>query len=175
MISVKMQDAINKQIQAEMYSANLYLSMSAYCEFKGVKGVGNWLRVQYQEETAHALLLLDYLKERGGKVQLAQVEAPPADFGTLTEVFTKVLEHEQHVTGLINQLYEVAIQEKDFAAQIFLQWFVNEQVEEEANATEILDKLAIIGDRGVDILYMDKELSTRVFVPPSIAATNSNG
>ncbi|SEO89529.1 ferritin [Propionispora vibrioides] len=172
MISEKMQKVLNKQVQAEMYSANLYLAMSSYCDFKGLKGFANWLRVQYQEETAHALLLLDYVKERGGKVEVLQIEAPAVEFGTMTEVFKTVLKHEQHVTGLINGLYEVAIQEKDFAAQIFLQWFVNEQVEEEANATDILGKLEVIGDSGVNVLYLDKELSTRVFVPPSISNAN---
>lgn len=167
MIGTNMQAAINKQIQAEMYSANLYLSMAAYCEFKGLKGVANWLRVQYQEETAHALLLLDYLNERGGKVELKTIDAPPSDFGTLTDIFTEVLKHEQKVTDYINKLYEVAIAEKDFAAQIYLQWFINEQVEEEANASEILSKLEVIGNTGVDVLYLDKELSTRVYVAPT--------
>lgn len=172
MLSEKMQKALNKQVQAEMYSANLYLAMSVYCDFKGLKGVANWLRVQYQEETAHALLLLDYVKERGGRAEVLPIDAPPAEFGTITEVFKAVLKHEQHVTGLINSLYEMAIAEKDFAAQIFLQWFVNEQVEEEANAADILNKLEVIGDSGVNVLYMDKELSTRVFVPPSIGNAN---
>lgn len=170
MISQKMQDAINAQIQAEFYSAYLYLSMAAYCENKGLKGFANWLNVQYQEETAHATMLLNYLNERGGRIRLAAIDAPPSEFGTLTELFEAVLTHEQHVTQLINKLYEVAINEKDFAAQIFLQWFVNEQVEEEANVSDVLNKLAVIGEKTVDILYLDKELSTRTFVDPNTTA-----
>ncbi|MDD4600317.1 Bacterial non-heme ferritin [bioreactor metagenome] len=171
MISQKMQDAINGQIQAEFYSAYLYLSMSAYCEGKSLKGFANWLNVQYQEEVSHATKLFTYLGERGGKVRLATIDAPPSEFGTLAELFEMVLTHEQHVTDLINKLYEVAVSEKDFAAQIFLQWFINEQVEEESSVGEVLDKLAVIGEKTVDVLYLDKELSTRVFVPP--AANNA--
>lgn len=167
MINQKMQDAINSQIQAEFYSAYLYLSMSAYCESKSLKGFANWLNVQYQEETSHATMLLNYLIERGGKVRLDTIDAPPSEFGTVVEMFEKVLTHEQHVTSLINKLYEVAVNEKDFAAQIFLQWFINEQVEEEASVGEVLDKLSVIGEKTVDILYLDKELSTRTFVPPA--------
>lgn len=171
MISQKMQDAINGQVQAEFYSAYLYLSMSAYCESKSLKGFTNWLNVQYQEETFHATKLLNYLIERGGKLRLDTIDAPPSEFGTLAELFDKVLTHEQHITSLLNKLYEVAVSEKDFAAQIFLQWFINEQVEEEASVGEVLDKLAVIGEKSVDILYLDKELSTRTFVPP---AANTN-
>ncbi len=171
MIGPTMQDAINNQIRAEIYSANLYLSMSAYCEAKGLKGFASWLRVQYQEETFHALKLFDYLKGRGGNVRMLDIPAPPQEFGTPLQVFEEVLKHEEHVTSLINELYELSIAEKDFAAQIFLQWYVNEQVEEEANATDILAKLNVIGNNSEALLYLDKELSTRVFVPPG---TNAN-
>lgn len=161
MISAKLQKAINNQIQAEMYSANLYLSMSGYCMSQNLKGFSNWLRVQYQEETAHALKLLDYLLERGGEVELQAIEAPPAEFGKPVEVFEKVLAHEEHVTSLINKLYEVAAEEKDVAAQIFLQWFVTEQVEEEASAGDILAQLRMIGDKTGGIFFLDKELAAR--------------
>jgi ferritin len=167
MINKRMQDAINKQIKFEIYSANLYLSMSAYIEGKNLKGIAHWLRVQYEEETFHALKLYDYLKSREGQVILQSIDAPPSEFGTPLETFQKVLEHEQHVTAAINNLYKVAIEENDFAAQIFLQWFVNEQMEEEANASDVIGKMKLIGDRGVDLLYLDTELSTRVFVPPA--------
>lgn len=170
MISQKMQDAINTQIQAEMYSAYLYLSMSAYCESKSLKGFANWLNVQYQEETFHATKLMAYLGERGGKVRLATIDAPPCEFGSMVELFEKVQDHEQHVTSLINKLYEVAVAEKDFAAQIFLQWYINEQVEEEASVGEVLDKLAVLGEKTSEILYLDKELATRTFVPPAANA-----
>jgi ferritin len=171
MISQKVQEAINGQIQAEMYSANLYLAMSVYCESKSLKGFANWLKVQYQEEMSHATKFITYLLDRNGKVRIATIDAPPSEFGTLSELFGKVLDHEQHVTQLIGKVYEVAVAEKDFAAQIFLQWFINEQVEEESNASEVIDKLAVIGEKTADILYLDKELSTRTFVPP---ADNTN-
>lgn len=165
MISQKMQDAINGQIQKEFYSAYLYLSMATYCESQSLKGFANWLRVQYQEETFHATKLLNYLVERGGKVRLAVIDEPPFEFESILDLFRKVLEHEQYITTSINKLYEVAVKEKDFAAQIFLQWYINEQVEEEASVGEVLDKLAVIGEQTVDLLYLDKELATRIFVP----------
>ncbi|SCM80985.1 ferritin [Sporomusa sphaeroides] len=161
MISAKLQKAINNQVQAEMYSANLYLSMSGYCMSQNLKGFSNWLRVQYQEETEHALKLLDYLLERGGEVELQAIEAPPTEFGKPVEVFEKVLAHEEHVTSLIHKLYEVAVEEKDVAAQIFLQWFVTEQVEEEASAGDILAQLRMIGDKTGGIFFLDKELAAR--------------
>jgi ferritin len=169
MMNEKMQNALNDQIKFEMFSANLYLAMSAYIENKGLKGMAHWLRVQYEEETFHALKLYDYLKNRGGRVTLKNIDAPPSDFGSPLETFQKVLEHEQHVTASINKLYKVALEENDFAAQIFLQWFVNEQVEEEANVSDVISKLALIGDKSADLLYLDKELGIRVFVAPAEA------
>jgi ferritin len=162
MINQKLQDALNNQIQAELYSAYLYLSMSAYCESKNLGGFAHWLKLQYQEETSHAMKLMDYLQERGGTVELKAIAAPPVEFGTPLEVFEQTLAHEIHVTSLINQLYELALAEKDYAAQIFLQWFINEQVEEEASATAIVERLKIIGDKSTGaILYLDKELGKR--------------
>ncbi|QJW48738.1 ferritin [bacterium BFN5] len=162
MISQKLQDAMNSQIQAELYSAYLYLSMSAYCESKNLGGFAHWMKLQYQEETSHAMKLMDYLQERGGTVVLKAIEAPPTEFGTPLEVFEQTLAHEIHVTNLINKLYEAALEEKDYAAQIFLQWFINEQVEEEASATAVLERLKIIGDKSTGaILYLDKELRKR--------------
>lgn len=161
MISAKMQDALNRQIQAEFQSAYLYLAMSAYCESKNLKGFAHWLKVQYQEETGHALKILNYLLERGGVVELKAIEAPSAEFGSPAEVFEKVLAHEQHVTSLINKLYETAVEEKDLATQVFLQWFITEQVEEEASASDVLERIKMIGDRSSAILYLDKELGKR--------------
>ena len=169
MISAKLQEAINSQIQAEMYSANLYLAMSGYCMSKNLKGFANWLRVQYQEETMHALKFVDYILERGGELKLKAIDATPADFGKPVEVFEKILAHEEHVTSLINKLYEVAVAEKDVAAQIFLQWFVTEQVEEEASASEVLEQLRMIGDEKSGIFYLDKELASRTYQPPADA------
>lgn len=161
MINEKMQNAINEQIQAEFQSAYIYLAMSAYCESQNLPGFAHWLKKQYEEETGHANKLLSYLLERGGSVQLKTIDAPEADYGSPIEVFEKVLAHEQHVTALINKLYEVALAEKDYAAQIFLQWFIEEQVEEEASASEVLEKLKMIGERAGGILYLDKELKKR--------------
>lgn len=170
MISVKLQKAINSQIQAEMYSANLYLAMSGYCMSKGLKGFANWLRVQYQEETMHALKFVDYILARGGELELKEIDAAPTDFGKPVDVFSKVLAHEEHVTNLINNLHEVAVEEKDVAAQIFIQWFVTEQVEEESTASGILEQLKMVGDKSSGLFYLDKELATRTYQPPAANA-----
>ncbi|GAB4454534.1 MAG: ferritin [Bacteroidales bacterium] len=165
MITKKMEAAINEQINAELYSAYLYLSMSAWCEGQNLKGFGNWLRVQYQEETAHALKFFDYVIERGGSVSLKKIDAPVAKWKNIIDVFENVLKHEQHVTALINNLVQISMEEKDFAANNMLQWFVNEQVEEEANATEILEQLKLFEGKGAPLFMLDRELKTRVFVP----------
>lgn len=161
MIGKKLQDAINNQIQAEMSSAHLYLAMSVESEEKNLKGFAHWLKLQYQEENSHAFKLIDYLLERGGSVKLQAIEAPASDFGSPVELFEKVLAHEIHISKLINKLYEVALEEKDYAAQIFLQWFITEQVEEEANASAVLERLKFVGDKGGSLLYIDKELGKR--------------
>ena len=162
MLGKKMQDLMNSQIQAEFYSAQLYLAMSAYSESENFKGFANWLKVQYDEETSHGMKFLQYIQERGGKVELKGIDAPPAKFGSMLELFEEVLVHEKKVTGLINKLYETAISEKDYASQIFLQWFISEQVEEEANATEIVAKLKMIGDKSPGgLFYLDKALGKR--------------
>ncbi len=161
MLSKKVQDAFNDQIQAEMASAYLYLSMAAYCEGKNLKGFGHWLRAQYNEEVSHAMKMFDFVLERGGQVALKAIEAPAVDFGTPLAVFEKVLAHEQHVTARINSLYELALAEKDYPSQIFLQWFITEQVEEEASASEIIESMKIAGDKGNSLVWMDKELGKR--------------
>jgi len=165
MITKKMETAINEQINAELYSAYLYLSMSAWCENQNLKGFANWLRVQYQEETAHALKFFDYVLGRGGNVTLKKIETPVAKWKNIIDVFENVLKHEKHITELINNLVQVAIDEKDFATNNMLQWFVNEQVEEEANATEILEQLKLSEGKGAPLFMMDRELKTRVFTP----------
>ncbi len=161
MISTKLQDAINNQIQAEMNSAYIYLAMSVECEEKNLSGFASWLKKQYQEENSHAFKLVDYLLERGGSVKLQAIEAPATEYGTPVELFEKVLAHEIHISNLINKLYEVALEEKDYAAQIFLQWFIAEQVEEEASASAVLERLKFVGDKGGSLLYIDKELGKR--------------
>jgi len=161
MIGPKTTEALNAQIQAEHYSSYLYLSMSAYCDVKNLKGFAHWLRVQSKEEADHAGKLLDHLIARGGRPSLRAIEAPPAEFGTMAEVFVRALEHERQVTGLVHRLYEVAQGERDIATQVFLNWFVSEQVEEEARASEVLEKIRMVEDRPGSLLYLDKEMKKR--------------
>lgn len=161
MIGNKMHDAFNNQIQAEFASAYLYLAMAAYCESKNFPGFAHWLKRQYQEENGHAMKMYEYLLQRGGQVKLQAIDAQPADFGAPVDVFSKVLTHEQHVTALINGLYEAALAEKDYASQVFLQWFIGEQVEEENTAAAILEKLKMLPDNRGTLLYIDKELGKR--------------
>jgi len=161
MISKNMQDAINEQIKNEVYSAYLYLSMCAYFESSNLPGFANWMRIQYEEELSHALRLFDHANERGGRVNLLAIPQPTTDWKSTLEVFTQVLEHEQHVTALIHKLYETALAEKDYPAQVMLQWFINEQVEEEKNATEVLEHLKLIDARGTAVLMLDHRLAKR--------------
>ena len=162
MLGKKMQDLMNNQIQAELYSAQLYLAMSVYSETENFKGIARWLKVQYEEETSHGMKFLHHIVERGGEVELKAIEAPPVKYGSMLKLFEEVLAHEKKVTALINNLYEVALKEKDYASQIFLQWFISEQVEEEANATEIVGKLKMVGEKNINgVMYIDKELIRR--------------
>jgi ferritin len=156
-----MQEAFNAHVTEELFSANLYLAMSAYCESKAYKGFGRWLRVQYQEELAHAAKFVDNLLARGGQVAVGAVPAPPKEFGSTLQVFEAVLAHERKVTESLNRFYALAEAEKDSASHVFLQWFVTEQVEEEANVSEIVDKLKIVGDKSSAALYLDKEYGKR--------------
>lgn len=165
MFTKKMEKALNEQVNAEMYSAYLYLSMSAWAESQNLRGFANWLRVQYQEETAHALKIFDYILERGGQIELKKIEKPENNWKDIIEVFEQVYKHEQHVTSLINNLVSIAIEEKDYATNNMLQWFVNEQVEEEASALEILEQLKLFDGKGAPLFMMDRELKQRVFIP----------
>ena len=157
----KVYEVYNNQVQAELYSAYLYLAMSFDMESKNYRGMAKWLEKQYNEEREHAFKLIEFMQDCGEKPVLQQIDMPAADFGTPVELFAKVLEHEQLVTSLIRNMYEVAIEEKDYAAQIHLQWFVSEQVEEEANATEILEKLKMVGDSVQGVLMVDAKLGER--------------
>jgi ferritin len=161
MISQKIQDAINTQINREQYSAQLYVAMSAHCESKSFRGFGHWLRVQAQEETLHAMKLVSFLLDRGGRLELKAIAAPPKEFGTITEVFGKILEHEREITGTINALFELSRAEKDYPSEITLQWYVTEQVEEEANVGQILDQLRAVGEQGGGIWYLDSKMGKR--------------
>ncbi len=171
MISEKMQEALNRQANAEFYSSYLYLSMSAYFASLTLAGLANWMRVQAQEELVHAMKFYDFVNGRGGRVELTAIEGPPTEWGSPLAAFEAALRHEQKVTGLINALVGLAAAEQDHASAIFLQWFVTEQVEEEASALEVVQRLKLVGQEGAGLLMLDRELATRVFTPP--AATGS--
>ena len=167
MIKDKIQGAINKQINAELYSSYLYLSMSSYFESINLKGCANWMRVQTQEELVHVMKFYDYLIERGGKVILSAIESPPTEWTSPLAVFEHAYKHEQKVTGLINDLVDLAVAEKDHASNNFLQWFVSEQVEEEASADEVVQKIKLMGDARGGLFMIDRELAQRVLTPPA--------
>ncbi len=152
---------LNKQINAEMFSSYLYLSMSAFFEKEGYKGFAAWMRAQAQEEYEHALKFYDYLIDVGGVVELEAIEKPKNTWESPLAVFEAAKEHELHVTNLINNLVAVSIEEKDYATNIFLQWFVTEQIEEVATVSEIIDKFKMIGERNESLYFLDKELGER--------------
>lgn len=161
MFSQKVQNAINDQINAELYSAYVYLSMSAYFEAQNLSGFAHWMRLQYQEETQHALKLFDYMNDRGGAIVLKAVDAPPAGAGSTLDIFEKTLAHERKVTGLIHSLYKLAMDEGDYPTQVLLQWYIDEQVEEEKNATAAVANLRLAGDSGPGLLLLDREMGGR--------------
>jgi ferritin len=167
MLSKTMEAAINEQINAELYSAYLYMSMMAQFEAQGLKGIANWMRVQAMEETTHAYKFYDYVIERGGEVKLKAIEGPPTEWANALAAFEHVAQHEAHVTSLINNLMDIAIETKDHASTSFLQWFIDEQVEEEANVSTIVDQLRLVGDNGVAIYMIDQQLGQRA---PATAA-----
>ena len=156
-----MATAINDQIEKEFYSYYLYLSMAAHFESNNLKGFGHWLRVQAKEEAEHAMKLYDYLISRGGKVVLKSIAAPPNEWKSYKDLFDDAYKHEQKVTGLITKLVELAEREDDHATEVFLQWFVKEQVEEEASAQEVLHKIQLIGSQGSALFLLDSELGKR--------------
>lgn len=162
----KVEKALNGQINKELYSAYLYLSMAGYFESIGLSGFAKWMQGQFQEEQFHALKIFSFVAERGGRVKLSSIETPPSDWDSPLAVFEDVCAHESKVTGFINDLVDMAIEEKDHATNNLLQWFVGEQVEEESTVGEIRDKLKLIGSEGGGLFMMDKELSARIFTPP---------
>ena len=167
MLSETMNKALNDQINAELYSAYLYYSMAAYFEGLSLKGFSHWMRVQAQEELSHAMKFYDFINQRGGRVNLLQIEAPPTQWNSPQAVFEATLEHEQKGTGLINELVELALAEHDHASNIFLQWFVSEQVEEEDSANDVVEKIKLVGDAKGGLFMLDRELGQRVFTPPA--------
>ena len=165
MIKEKIQAALNEQLNAEMYSSYLYLSMSAYFESVTLKGFANWMQVQAREELTHAMKFYDFIQESGGKVILTAVDAPQIQWDSPLAAFEHVYKHEQKVTGMINNLVNLAVTEADHAANNFLQWFVTEQVEEESSADEIVQKMKLSGDDRSALSFLDQELGKRVFSP----------
>jgi ferritin len=161
MISKKMQNAINKQINNEFYSAYLYLAMSAEATSKGLKGAGTWFQEQYREETGHTLKFYKYLLEQGAEVELEAIAKPKIGFKSLLEMFEATIKHERFITKCINGLMDLAVAEKDYATQILLQWYVSEQVEEEANDNEIVGMLKMAGNSTGTLLMIDKQLGKR--------------
>jgi ferritin len=167
MLKENIQNALNQQVNAEMYSAYLYLAMSSYFESVNLKGFANWMQVQAQEEMVHAMKFYTYIFERGGRVTLSAIEAPPKQWESPLAVFESTLQHEKKVTGMINGLVDLATSEKDHATCNFLQWFVAEQVEEEASADGMVQKIKLVGDAHGALFMLDKEFGQRVFTPPT--------
>jgi ferritin len=161
MLSQKVQDAFNKQINAELYSSYLYLSMAAYFESKDLKGMANWMTIQAGEERAHAMRLYDFINDRSGRVLLTQIEAPKTEWKSPLEVFEDAYKHEVKITGMINELFTLVAIEKDGAGHDFLEWFCREQVEEEANAQLIVAQLKLVGDNGLGLYMLDQQLGQR--------------
>jgi ferritin len=161
MISKVIQDAINEQINKELFSSYLYLSMATYFEGQNLPGFAKWMRVQTEEERGHGMKFYEYLIERGGSPELKAISAPAKEWASTTACFDEVLKHEQFITKSINDLYELALKEKDYPTQILLQWYINEQVEEEKNASDIIANLKLIEARETAVLMLDKTLGKR--------------
>ena len=161
MFTSAVQDAMNQQVNAELYSAYLYLSMAADFETENLHGMAHWMQIQAKEETGHALKFFKYIAERGGRVTLTAIAAPPTQWDSPLALFEQVYKHECHVSSLINKLVELAAAEKDHASEVFLQWFINEQVEEEANASDILHQLKMVGDSKQGLFLLDRHLAQR--------------
>lgn len=167
MLDEKMQKSLNYQLNRELYSGYLYLAMAAYFEDQDLPGFGNWMRIQAQEELSHAMRFYDYLVQRGSRVLLDEIETPQKEWDSPLAAFEHVYEHEQMVTGLINDLVDLAIELSDHATNNFLQWFVAEQVEEEESANGVLQKVKMAGESGGGLYMLDQELAQRIFHPPA--------
>ena len=161
MLGKAVEVAMNEQIKNEFFSAYQYLSMAAYCESENLPGFAQWMRMQAQEETEHAMKFYNFILDRNGRVVLQGIAEPVVEFGSPLEVFEQALEHEQRVTAMINDLYALSVRENDYASQTFLQWFVTEQVEEEKNAGDVVDTLKMIGDKSEALFLLDRELGQR--------------
>ena len=161
MLNKKVEAAMNDQLQKELQSAYVYLAMSAYTESQSLPGISQWLRAQWEEELDHAMKFYNFIVDRDGRVELKALDAPKTDYGSALEVFEEALRNEQEVTAAINDLYQLVSQERDFASQALLDWFVTEQVEEEASVQQIIDDLKRVGDQGEGIFLLDRELGQR--------------
>jgi ferritin len=161
MLSKKIQDALNQQINHELFSSYLYLAMSAHFESANLPGFARWMKVQSEEENEHGMKFFHYVNERGGRVVLEEIAKPPVDYKAPLDVMKKVLEHEKKVTGTIEALYELSLKEKDYATQVMLHWFIKEQVEEEKNATDIIEMLKNIGDSPAGLAMLDSRVGAR--------------
>ncbi|MDY6932783.1 MAG: ferritin [Spirochaetota bacterium] len=170
MMNKKILDALNEQLNAELYSSYLYLAMCAYFKSINLDGFANWMRVQAQEELVHAMKFFDYINNRGGRVTFALIEKPPLEWGSPLDAFEDAYRHEQKVTGLIHDIVDLSQTEKDYSTFNFLQWFVSEQVEEEASADMVVQMLKLIGDQGNGLFIVDRELAQRVFTQPNETA-----
>ena len=171
MLKERIQQALNDQLNAEMYSSYLYLSMEAYFRSISLNGFATWMHVQTQEESFHATKFYDFINERGGRVILQAIDAPPNTWDSPLAVFQYTYEHEQKVTGLINNLVDLSLEEHDHATNIFLQWFVTEQVEEEDNASTIIERIKLVREAKEGLFLLDQELGQRTFTEPAAAAT----
>jgi len=169
MISKKLVKAINEQINKELFSEYLYISMQAWFADQSLDGMANWMSAQAQEEHFHAMKFFSYLIERGGKVQLMPIEGPAVDFENPLKAFSMALEHERFISKSINQLMDLAIKENDHATRSFLQWYVDEQVEEESSVDKIVNMLKMVGEHGHGIMMIDRDLSSRSYSPPAEA------
>ena len=167
MINEKVQDVLNKQINKEFYSAYLYLAMSAYFDEIGLHGFSNWTKVQAKEEIDHGMIILDYIIERDGKVEFGQIDSPDRDFNNPLQIFEKILEHEKFVTESINCVAEMSDEECDLATRHFINWYISEQVEEEANARDVIDRLKLFGDECTVLYHLDQELKQRQYIQHS--------
>ena len=167
MISKKMNEVFNGQVNAELYSSYLYLSMSTWFSEKSLSGFASWMRAQAQEELYHSKKMLDYLLERGGSAGFEAIDKPHGNWSSPLEVIQETADHEAKVTGLINDLVDAALAERDHATNNFLQWFVAEQVEEEASVGEVVEKMKMIGDDSAGMFAMDLEMGKRVFTLPA--------
>jgi ferritin len=164
MLDAKIQDALNKHLNEEFFSAYLYMSMAAYFEALNMSGMAQWMKTQVQEELSHGVKFFDFIHDRGGRTNLTQIAAPKTDWDSPLNAFQEAYEHEQHISSCINKLVDLAIAESDHALNTFLQWFVNEQVEEEATVEAIVQKLQLVGDNGVALFMLDGELGKRTAV-----------